>query len=297
VTGGKRVAGSSSPPTQRVVSVMEFLTVRDRPQSAAEIADGLDLSRSTVGSILAALDQQGWVVRFPDLTYALGPALIAISERARPALPRPDIVDEELDQLAARVGCAVGLSTVHGDQLIVVSVTSRDGGIPAGIASGTRLPLAPPAGASIVAHAAAETRDRWLAGCSRHDVSRFRQLIDTIRDTGVGVWGVGAAGLDTVDVIADVVSFLSDSPASAGLRDRVVHLLSSLNGMPYDPAQLSVDVDLPVSVLTTPVFDARGQAKWELQIGPFRNAVSRTEREHYVRELAATAQRLTEHAA
>jgi DNA-binding IclR family transcriptional regulator len=277
-----------------VIAVVEFLTVRDRPQSAAEIADGLDLSRSTVGAILAALDHRAWVVRLPDLTYRLGPALIAISERARPALPHPN-VDEELDALAARVGCAVGLSTVHQDQLIVVAVAVGTGRIPAGIASGTRVPLAPPAGASIVAHADSAAQDAWLARGRDQDAARSRRLLTTIRDTGVGVWGVGAASIGTVDVIADVVSFLSDNPASAGLRDRAVRLLSSLNGTPYEPRQLAVDDDLPVSVLTTPVFDPQGRAQWELQIGPFRPAVPLTERESYVRELISTARRLTTH--
>jgi DNA-binding IclR family transcriptional regulator len=280
-----------------VVAVVEFLTVRDGPQSAAEIADGLDLSRSTVGAILTALDHRGWVVRLPDLTYRLGPALIAISQRARPALPHPDIVDEELDRLAERVGCAVGLSTVHQDQMIVVAVAMGAGRIPAGIASGTRIPLAPPAGAAIVAHADLAIQDAWLACGRDQDTARLRRLLTTIRDTGVGVWGVGAASIGTVDVIADVVSFLSDNPANAGLRDRVVRLLSGLNGMPYEPNQLAVDEDLPVSVLTTPVFDSQGRALWELQIGPFRGAVPPTDRENYVRELTSTARRLTSESA
>ncbi|WP_238888931.1 IclR family transcriptional regulator [Mycobacterium sp. IDR2000157661] len=295
MTGVKVVAASTSPPTQRVVAVIEFLTVRDRPHSAAEIADGLDLSRSTAGAILSELDHKGWVIRQPDLTYRLGPALIAISERVRPALPHPAEVDAELDRLAERVGCAVGLSTVHRDQMIVVAVAIGSGRIPAGIASGTRVPLAPPAGAATVAYADTAMQKAWLARGAREDHARLAHLLNTIRDTGVGIWGVGAASIDTVDVIADVVSFLSDSPAGTGLRDRVAQLLSNLNGMPYTPEELAVNDDLPVSVLTTPVFDSGRRAQWELQIGPFRAAVPRKERERYVHELTSTARRLTEH--
>lgn len=291
---GKPRGGSSSPPTLRVVSVVEFLTVRDRPQSAAEIADGLDLSRSTVGSILAALDEQGWVARLPDLTYQLGPALIAISERARPALPRPGVVDAELDRLAGNVACAVGLSTVHRGQLIVTAVTMHRGRIPAGIASGTRLPLAPPAGAAIIAHADASIRDGWLSRAKQSEIAQYAVVLDTIRDKGFGVWGAGAADIETVDVIADVVSFLSDNPASADLRDRVVHLLSSLNGAPYRPAELAEDKELAVSVLTAPVFDRNGMARWELQIGPFRPAVPLAERRRYIHELTSAARQLSD---
>ncbi len=272
--------------------MVELLTLRDRPQSSAEIADALGLSRSTVGAILAALDEQGWVTRLPDLSYRLGPGLIAISERARPALPRPEAVDAELDRLAQRVGCAVGLSTVHRGQLIVVAVTAHRGRIPAGITSGTRLPLAPPAGASIIAHSDAAARDAWLARAKPAAVPRLRALLKTIRRTGVGVWGAGAADIETVDVIADVVSFLSDDPAGAVLRNRVVRLLGSLNGQAYEPAQLGVDDELPVSVLTAPVFNEERQALWELQIGPFESAVGPAARQRYIDELTAAAGRL-----
>ncbi|MCW2650419.1 MAG: hypothetical protein QOE41_4204 [Mycobacterium sp.] len=290
---GKPAADSSSPPTLRVISVVEFLTVRDRPQSSAQIADQLHLSRSTVGAILAALDEKGWVIRLPDLTYQLGPALIAISERARPTLPHPEHVGAELDRLAQRLDCAAGLSTVHRGQLIVVAVTMDRGRIPAGIASGTRLPLVPPAGASIIAHSDAVVQQAWLARVKPGDVAQFRRLLSVIQDTGVGVWGAGATDIENVDVIADVVSFLSDKPASAQLRNRVVQLLSSLNGNPYEPAQLGVDRELPVSVLTAPVFDVEGVARWELQIGPFQPAVTRADRQRYIRELTSTARRLT----
>lgn len=291
---GKSRGGPTSPPTLRVVAVVEFLTVRDQPQPAAAIADGLGLSRSTVGAILAALDQQGWVTRLPDLTYELGPALIAISERARPTLPRPDVLDSELHRLAEEVGCAVGLSTIHRGQLIVVAVTNHRGRIPAGIASGTRLPLTPPAGAAMIAHAEATVQDSWLAQVKTDDGPRYRRALQSIRDRGVGVWGVGAADIDTVDVIADVVGFLSDNPAGADLRDRVVMVLNSLNGAPYEPDDLTVGDSLPVSVLTAPIFDRHGAARWELQIGPFEPAVGPQARQRYIDELTSTARRLTE---
>ncbi|WP_281426166.1 helix-turn-helix domain-containing protein [Mycobacterium spongiae] len=272
--------------------MVEFLTVRERPQSSAEIADGLGLSRSTVGAILAALDEQGWVVRLPDRTYRLGPGLIAIGERARPMLPHPDVVHDELDGLARRVGCAVGLSTVHGDQLIVVALAARGGRVPAGFASGTRLPLEPPGGASIIAFADEAEQDAWLARSKPDDAPRFRRVLEVIRQTGVGVWGASAADIETVDVIADVVSFLSAHPASAQLRDRLLSRLSSLAGNAYEPAQLSLDDELPVSVITTPVFGAAGRAQWELQVGPFKSAVSREERKRIIDELLASAARL-----
>lgn len=65
------------------------------------------------------------------------------------------------------------------------------------------------------------------------------------------------------------------------------------NGHPYEPAQLGVDRELPVSVLAAPVFDVEGPARWELQIGPFQSAVTRADRQRYIRELTSTARRLT----
>jgi hypothetical protein len=44
----------------------------------------------------------------------------------------------------------------------------------------------------------------------------------------------------------------------------------------------AVDEQLPISVLTAPVFDSDGRARRELQIGPFQSAVSRPPRQHYI---------------
>ena len=181
---GKYDDESSSPPTRRVISVVEFLTVRERPQSAAQIADGLALSRSTVGAILTALDSQGWVTRLADLTYQLGPALIAISDRARPALPRPAEINEELDRLADLLNCNVGLSTRHRRHLIVVAAALGRGGMLPGFGSGTRMPLSPPAGAALIAHADESAQQAWLARGRPQDAVRCSWFSERS-----GTWG------------------------------------------------------------------------------------------------------------
>jgi DNA-binding IclR family transcriptional regulator len=252
------------------------------------------LSRSTVGAILVALHARGWVQRLPDLSYELGPALLGIAYKAREKLMVPAMLDAELDRLALRVGCGAALSMLSGDQLSFIAVTAGRGLIPAGISPGTQLPLAPPAGAAIVAFSDLSVQRTWLsdpAGDGRR--AELEQVLHDIRIFGVSVWGMGSASMPTLDVLADVAYRLSQDPTDNGLRQRVQALFVTLGGSAYDHDTLSADIDLPISYLTAPVFDVTGRAKWELQIGPLRPHVSKAQREDYIEELKTTARRLS----
>ena len=283
-----------SPPTQRAVSVVELLSAADGPRSAAEIADDLALSRSTVGAILTALLARGWVQRLPDLTYELGPALLGIANNAREKLTVPATADAELERLALRVGCGAALSMLSGDQLSFIAVTEGRGRIPAGISPGTRLPLVPPAGAAIVAFSDIAVQRTWLSAPSADGRrAELEQVLHDVRMFGVSVWGMDSASMPTLDVLADVAYRLSENPSDSRLRQRVLALFVTLGGGAYDHETLTADVDLPISYLTAPVFDKNGRAKWELQIGPLRQHVGREQREAYIEQLKATARRLS----
>lgn len=284
---------SSSPPTQRVMDVVELLAASTAPQSSAEVADQLGLNRSTVGSILAALDARGWVRRGADLRYVIGPLLASIGDHARHSLAAPTNLADELSRLAARNGYATGLSAIHRDQLVVLALVESVGRIPAGMAVGSRLPLQPPAGASIMAFKSAPEQSAWLSRAEPHARPQHKRTLDVIKEERIGVWGGGAADSTTMDVLSDVVQFLAVSPDSTSLRERIVTLLATLTGVAYMPEELARAEPLPVSVITAPVFDNNGNASWELQIGPFARAVTKSERQRLIAEMTTTAKRLS----
>lgn len=283
---------AASPPTDRVVSVIELLAGRERSCSIAEVADTLGLSRSTVAAILTALDGRGWVRREADLTYRLGPGLIAVGEAARGILGVPAGLDDALAGLAAAVDCGVALSAVGASDLTFLSVDAGRGRLPAGITAGTVLPLRAPAGAAVIAFADPARQRAWLDSAPPEQRPALAGVLTCVRSTGVGVWGIGAADPGMLDVLAEVVEHLAEDPTRRTLRARVLDILAGISGSPYGAEDLGREDSLPLSYLVAPVFDADGRAAWELQIGPLKSAVSRADRADYIEHLTRTAREL-----
>ncbi|HTM85705.1 MAG TPA: hypothetical protein VL179_12550, partial [Mycobacterium sp.] len=175
------------------------------------------------------------------------------------------------------------------------SVVGGPGQIPAGVATGVRLPLKAPIGAAVVAHRDDRARAGWLASAEDSHRSAFEDVLEQVRKNGVAVFGLGDADPKVLDVLGEVAELLARHPQRGALRVRVFELLVGLGGTPYSAAQLADPGPLSISYLVAPIFDAEGRAMYELQLGPLRPEVSAAEREHYVQELKATAAQLSRH--
>lgn len=281
----------SSPPTQRVISVVELLAAQHASLSSAEIADTLDLNRSTVGAILVALGERGWVRRLPDLSYELGPALAAIGQRAVATQRDWEWLNAELERLAARIGCGAALTTISGEELEFLAMTRDRGLVPGGIDAGARFPLLAPAGAAMIAHAGAARQGGWLDTAPEQSCA-YESVLEGIRAVGYSAWRLEPDSIPTLRVLADVMDHLAEHPTSKELRGRVLAILATVGGTAYDPATLDGETALPLSYLSAPVFDGDGHAVMELQIAPLRSAVTRTERRRYIDELTTAARRI-----
>lgn len=282
----------SSPPTDRVVAIVELLAAQQQPGSVASIAARLELNRSTVTSILLALEQAGWVARQADRKYTLGRGLIGVADAVRQLLPLSADSNQAIAELAERTDCGAALALVGATELRFLTVVRGRGRIPAGVGVGVQLPLAAPVGAAVIAHRDAAVRQAWLASASGVSAGLLDDVLDQVRQNGVAVFGPGGADLAALDVLAEVVDLLAEQPRRTALRQRVFELLAGLNGSPYTAAQLATPAELPVSYLAAAVFEG-GQPAYELQLGPLRNAVSAAERDRYIREIRATAEKLS----
>ncbi len=291
----KTESGELSPPTQRVMSVLELLAAAPRPQTSAQIADSLALSRSTVGNVLSALRARAWVNRRADMTYEVGPGLLRVAEQQQSKLAGGDPLRSALHELANTVDCGVALLRLDNDEIRFVTVVENRGRIPAGISAGTRLPLIPPGAATIVAHSPDPVRRSWLAAADPGERGDYEQLLTDVHTLGAAVWGVDANSLATLDVLADVVEHLAHDPASSALRDRILTLLGGISGSAYRPGELAADAPLPISYLSAPVLDTDGAPLAELLIGPLRTAVPRPERDHYLAALTMAAHAIRAH--
>ncbi|WP_406278946.1 IclR family transcriptional regulator [Embleya sp. NBC_00896] len=278
----------ASPPTDRVVAVVELLAAAPRGLSVSEVAARLDQNRSTATAVLGALERPGWVQRGADRRYVLGPGLLAVADAVRGRVRLPEGAAEVLAELATRVGCGVALSLVGVDQVVFLAVEPGPGRVPAGIAVGTRLPLRPPAGAAVLPWRPAAERAAWLA-----HAPELASTLDTIRAHGVAAWRPRGDSVALLEILRDVVGLLDEHPGRAGLRTRVLDQLALISAHAYTEAELTADRALPLSYLAAPIRDARGTPTHELQIGPLRAAVGRVERREYIDALRAAADRLS----
>src|SRR5690625_2864658 len=155
-------ARGGSPPTDRVVAIVELLAAQQQPSSVAATASRLELNRATVTSILLALQQAGWVIRRADRSYTLGPGLIAAADAVRRLWPLSTESTHVIEELAQRAGCGAGLALVGAAELSFLTLVRGRGRIPAGVGVGVRLPLIAPVGATVIAHRDAQTQRAWL---------------------------------------------------------------------------------------------------------------------------------------
>lgn len=284
---------TSSPPTDRVIAVIETLARVRKPLSVAGFVTRLELNRSTTTAILGSLEHAGWVKRHADRSYSLGPGMLAIVDAVRETLPSPERAVAEIDALAERVACGASLAIIGNDHLTFVHVTRGYGTLPAGIDTGVRLPLKAPTGASVFAFRDTEMQQRWLESGKKSEKATTENLLVQIRETGVAIFGPGRADPEVLDVLQTAVEMLSEDPDRKSLQQTVFQLLSRIGGRAYTASELDSDQTLPISYMTVPVLNSSSIPEYELQIGPLRDSVSRCERERYVHELTETVSKLS----
>ncbi|BDH59109.1 hypothetical protein MTP03_40480 [Tsukamurella sp. PLM1] len=137
----------TSPPTERVVAVLEFLSRHERERfGISELARRVGLSKPTCLGIAATLVESGYLIRDDrDKTYRLGPALIPLGRAARTSLRADPAGGDILAGLWEAFGHPVSLSGVVGDRVTVLDV-AVDPGRPAMVKVGDSYPFTPRSG-------------------------------------------------------------------------------------------------------------------------------------------------------
>jgi DNA-binding IclR family transcriptional regulator len=155
--------GRASPPTDRVVRVLDFLAAHpDQRFGLSELARRIGLSKPTCLGIVTSLSESGYLVRDPaDKTYRLGPSLITLGHRAQESMRVSPAAREELRRLSARYGVTAALAGVIDDRITVLDLVAPHGASP-GVQVGQSYPFAPPVGLMFVLWDDEAERD-WLA--------------------------------------------------------------------------------------------------------------------------------------
>ena len=249
------MSGRASPPTQRVVAVLDFLARHPHDRyGVSELARRVGLSKPTCLGILTTLTEAGYLSRDPDAkTYRLGPSLIALGHIAQESLRAGPPVREQLRRLSSTFGTTAALSAVVDDRITVLELVGPPGA-DVGVRVGQSYPFAPPVGLMFVLWDDEALRD-WLTREPtvplRTDSRRVELVVERCRSAGYLVEKQTPGGRRLYALMAGVPSTLP-----AELRALLGELVSDVGERVHLPTTGGdADERHDISVISAPVYD------------------------------------------
>lgn len=249
----ERPTGRASPPTERVVQVLEYCAAHpDQRFGVSELARRLDLSKPTCLGIVSVLASAGYLVRDGrNKTYGLGPALITLGHRAQEAMRVSPYARDELRRLSSLFSTTAALSAVVDERITVLELVAP-AGVRVGVEIGQNYPFAPPVGLMFVLWDDDAVRG-WLAKEPtiplRTDTARLDRVIAECRTDGYLVERLTAGGQRLYALLAGMSSDLPDE-----LRALLGELVSDIGERVLLRSEAGA-ADHNVSVISAPIFD------------------------------------------
>jgi DNA-binding IclR family transcriptional regulator len=286
-------SGRASPPTERVVAVLDFLARHPHDRfGVSELARRLGLSKPTCLGIVTTLTDSDYLVRDSrDKTYRLGPALISLGHTAQESLRVNPAARAELRRLSAISGTTAALSAVIDDRITVLELVGPPGA-DVGVRVGQSYPFAPPVGLMFVLWDDVALRD-WLAKEPtiplRTDGDRMDRVVGECRRTGYLVERLTPGGRRLYALMSGMSNRLPDE-LQALLGELIADIGERVHLRSENPPGGRQRHD--ISVISAPVFDhhQRQAMVVSLQIG---RALTDAEIAKRARALTATADVLT----
>lgn len=284
--------GRSSPPTQRVVAVLDFLAKHPQDRfGLSELSRRLHLAKPTCLGIVTTLTESGYLVRdAADKTYRLGPSLIALGHLAQESLRVNPAARAELARLSRTFDTTAALAAVVDDRITLLELVEPPGS-DVGVRVGQSYPFAPPVGLMFVLWDDDALRG-WLDRAPtiplRTETQRLDRVIAECRTAGYLVERLTPGGRRLYAMMAGMSSTLPDE-----LRALLGELISDIGERVYlrseaEGARQRHDV----SVISAPVYDHHHRQAMvvSLQIG---RALTDSEIAKHAKGLVATADALT----
>src|SRR5262249_11441899 len=115
-------SGSASPPTDRVVAILNALAQPGaQPMTVRELTRALDLNEATCHAIVGRLAASGFLARMgASKRYSLGPRALAIGLAAQKSLMPLPGASARLAALSEATGQQCSLRAKHGDRITVL---------------------------------------------------------------------------------------------------------------------------------------------------------------------------------
>lgn len=284
-------SGRSSPPTQRVVAILDFLAKHPHDRfGLSELSRRLGLSKPTCLGIVTTLAESGYLVRDAgDKTYRLGPSLITLGHIAQESLRVNPAARAELSRLSSTFDTTAALAAVVDDRITLLELVGPPGS-DVGVRVGQSYPFAPPVGLMFVLwddEALAAWLDKTPTIPLRTGTERLDRVVSECRTSGYLVERLTPAGRRLYALMAGMSSTLPDE-----LRALLGELISDIGERVYLRSEFESRQRHDVSVISAPVYDHhhRQAMTVSVQIG---RALTDSEITKRARGVVATADALT----
>ncbi len=179
------------------------------PYGVTELAEQVELPKSTVARLLSALEAEGAVTQDEmGGEYRLGDGLLDIAGAAQPGRNLVATVRPYLLELSEEMGEAAGLGIAHGRDVYYLDHAVPEADVMVRDWTGESLPMhSVPSGMALLAHLPAEEVDAYLAVPAEAvtpntlvDPAAIRERIDAVRNLGYA-WGY-EEGVDGINSLA-----------------------------------------------------------------------------------------------
>jgi len=263
----QRPGQDPSPPTRRVVAVVELLGGHPgTPLTLAEICRELGISRSTGHAILHTLCSGDWVVRDPVTgTYSLGPALAALSALS---VPLHRMLREPLHRLCVSIDMPVCISEVRAHSIVVVDSIAAGAARPP-VPAGLRLPFLAPFGREFTAWAPAAQQNDWVDRAGPvNDVfqARIPKVLKEIRNRGYGIERLS----DPLLRVYTALQALDDGSVPDPVSTRLAGAVADLTIVDFLPGELTEADPCPLATISAPIFSIEGNVVMSVSAQPYR---------------------------
>ncbi|MFF2083398.1 helix-turn-helix domain-containing protein [Nocardia sp. NPDC058176] len=282
----------ASPPTWRVIAVMELLARLDKGLTVSQIAQRLSVPRATIASITRELHAARWVQRDERLRYRIGPAALELGAgRTGDEITRA--AEPILTRLARDTGCGATLSRIAPGTLTVVAKRYPETGrvIP-GFSLGQPIPLGYPAGAAVMPWRERAEQDAWMATAQTAG-RQGRQLIRFVAEHGFAMFRPGDGNGHLVEVLVDLLTASGSAGVERSARETALRQIARLTSHPCTITEITDTPALPVSYLSAPIV-RDGRAEYELQLGILAAATEPAQRRRYIQLVRSCADQLAE---
>lgn len=210
---------------ERVAALLEVLSQRRSPMRMIEIAQALDLPKSTTHGLLQTLQAKELVVRDDNQRYRLSLRLFSLAATALELVDLPELARPAMEELSGRTGGTCNLAVLDGHHVLYIEkVEHRDSLVRLVTHVGTRIPAHVTALGKVLVDALPEAeREQWL---TEHVFDRMTDhtltSAETFREDLMGIAKRGFA-LDNQELHSAITGF------AAPIRDHTGTVVAALS--------------------------------------------------------------------